>query len=284
MTELSLVEQFVLRLLTDQSPELGARLKQKLNKLLISEGHNRFDETAFGYKKFGEYLTRALAEKVTVEHPASSGDILVRLKAQSQYSQAPVKSQHRAIRSDVWQAFTSTNPERKHFYDPASQEVVSYLESDQGEPAGRITNSLLEITPIGGDQQQNWMHAFLEQLRLNDDTKTPLEAIAAQTYTSGVNAAFTRALGEHSNSWRHYRTNHIIARVRSWADSHSVSMDNLCAPQSVSASPPPLQTARAPEALNRHKAIKLLELMDDEDIARIVIPTLLSSLLLKSRL
>jgi hypothetical protein len=107
----------------------------------------------------------------------------------------------------------------------------------------------------------------------------------AEPYSSIVNAAFTRTLGGHEDFWRHYRTNNVVGNIQAWAKQHEVPFEDLCVPKNSMNSPPLFQNHSTQDQLtSRQQAIKLLELLTEEDIVRFVIPTLLSTILVKSRL
>lgn len=294
MEDSSLASQLILQLLSNQSPELGARLKQRLNALLLAKGLARFDEKFYGYKRFSDFLENVLGDKVSIDRPNDVGDIHVALrqshliKTVSDRTVAPPVGEHTpVIRSDVWQAFANPDPRRKRFFHRRTREVRHYLEGDAGSAATEIERDaaqFVEIHWISGDTQAGWMKSFLDAVKLSQSQRTALEAMIAGGYSSGINAAFTGALGEHSSSWRHCRTNHVTSIIRAWAEQHSVPFGDLCVRKDLKESGQAQVHNLNGQLTPRQQAVKLLELLTDEDIARLVIPTLLSSILIKSRL
>lgn len=298
MEDITEASQLILQLLCKNSPELGARLKQRLNSLLINKGRNPFDERNCGYKRFSDFLQDVLGNKVSIERPDGAGDILVSLRhpvptqsllgicspdgvSPKEEKRTPV------IRSDMWEAFTNPDPKRKRFFQKETRAIRHFLQegsSPSKEEIERDPSQFIEITPISGQTQVEWMRVFLDLLRLPPSQRQPFDALISQPYTSGVNAAFTRALGENGYSWRQYRTNNILEIVKTWTKQHQISFDTICAPISSKNSHPTQNQSTQDQLTPSQQAIKLLELLTEEDIARLVIPTLLSTILVKSRL
>jgi len=286
------VSQLILHLLSKNSPELGARLKQRLNKALNSNGRPRFDEKALGYRKFAEFLHDTLSDYITIDLPATPGDLSVSLK------RIPLPAAHKApprqdsprIRSDVWQAFTNPDPLRKRFFQRDNRAILHFLskrsESYQEQLNGNPQN-FVEIEEISAQNQIQWMHELLDEIKLESGERAPLEALISAGYSSSANAAFTRALGEHEEKWRRYRTRRVAKTIETWAQEHHVAYDELCEPKTdtlAGQSSPALAAAPAEVLTPRQQAEQLLKRLDDEEIAKIVIPAMLSYLLTTSRI
>lgn len=280
------VQQLLLQLLSERSPELGARLKQRLNASLASRGLGRFDERAFGHAKFTAFLESVFGDKVTIERPAGAGDVYVSLRGLPAANSAVATpqlhhDQAQIVRSDVWQAFTNPDSRRKRFFDRETKAVRHFV--NDGSLVQRDltsqTERFAEIERIDGETQTAWMRSFLEGSGLNADQKEALEPLASQPYSSSVNAAFTRALGDQSHAWRQRRTALVIAAIRGWAAAHKVEFGDLCVQKDV------VDTAivHEPRLTPREYAVKLLELLNNEDIGRFVIPALLSSISFNTR-
>ena len=127
------------------------------------------------------------------------------------------------------------------------------------------------------------MREFLGLLALPEPEKVALEGLIAAGYSSGANAAFTKALDGREQEWRKMRTLKVTERIQAWATQHSVKLEALST--SKYANDAPVPTPKAPALLtSRQQAIKLLALMSDEDIARVAIPVLLSSVLSKPQI
>ncbi|MNG11826.1 hypothetical protein D3C84_953940 [compost metagenome] len=113
----------------------------------------------------------------------------------------------------------------------------------------------------------------------------PLQALVNSTYSSDVNAAFTKALGDRELQWRQMRTLKISERIQAWAVEHNINPDNLSI-QPAATSAPVVERPATPSGSilsPRQQAIRLLELMSDEEIQKSAIPVLLNSVLSKSK-
>lgn len=298
MPDLNLTKQLLIRLLSSSSsPELGARLKQRLNAAFIANGFGPFDEGAFGYQRFKDFLSQGLQDILIVTRENESTDILVSLKTSphstpgGQVTAAtPSVGLQPVIRSDVWQAFSNPDIERKRFLNNKTLAVI-HFRNKAGTPellkreVESSPDNFIEIKPIAADLQFKWMTEFLDSLRLSPNEKTSLETLTKEPYSSALNATFTRALGDHGVAWRNFRTKQVVSHIESWCKQQSISFWDLCVQARHQGFPSaPVVPATAPPLSARQHAMKLLDLLTDEDISRLVIPTLLSTILVKSRL
>ncbi|MEW9585101.1 hypothetical protein [Paraburkholderia sp. DGU8] len=301
--------QFLTQLLSVDSPELGARLKQRLKAAFVSNGLGVFDEKSLGFQKFTDYLLRVHSDLVSVERREGLGDVLVFLRttpvARALY--APTLKQPKApaapvIRSEVWQAFANPDPERKRFFNTETDKVVHYLEGKNSTERAQVEaspGSFVEISPISKDLQARWMREFLDSASLPSSEKDALGPLISEPYSSTVNATFSRALGAHSVAWRKYRTAQVTSTIEKWAADAGVALTKLhVAPTEVTSgamqgagavgSHAAATLTSAPATSEpmppRQQVLKLLELLTDDDISRLVLPTLLSTIMIKSRL
>lgn len=288
MDELAHVKQLILQLLASEPFEYCARLKQRLNRQLILLDSVPFDERKFGCRKFSEFLTTHLDGRLHLEKPAGSGDIRVTLKQPVVRPTPVTPSAHRhespvVIRSDVWQAFTNPDAKRKRYLSHSMKTVLHFIEGNNDEFQQKLEaapHMYAEIEFIEPTTQQEWMREFLDLLDLPTAEKAPLENIIATGYSSSVNATFTKALGSREKEWRKLRTLRITERIQTWATQHNVPLEDLCIRQCADEAPQP--APEAPVLLTpRQQAAKLLDLMNDDDIAKVAIPVLLSSVLSK---
>jgi len=288
------VAQLIVQLLATTSPELGARLKQRLNKELDGLGYPRFDEKAFGYRKFADFLQEALPDAILVEYPTSFGDIKVYLKSghplQKPISTTtpPQRKHSPRIRNEVWQAFTNPDPLRLRFLQRDNRYVLHFLDKERGsfqEQLSKNSENFIEITYINAETQMSWMLGFLDLIKLEPGDRAPLEALISGGYSSNANATFTRALGEHGEPWRRYRTRHVCAAIEEWAKKNQVPYDDLCSEKTVISVPEstPTQASNAP-LTPRQQVERMLDLLSDDEITRVAIPALLSHLLTSSRM
>ncbi|WP_316153662.1 hypothetical protein [Cupriavidus sp. BIC8F] len=290
-------------------PELGARLKQRLNAALVANGLGTFDEKALGFRKFTDYLIRVHGHLVAVQRPEGAGDILVSLKHSTPMSRAvahehagvPAPSTTSVIRTAVWQAFANPDPDRKRFLGPNGR-IVHYLESSDSEARQAVEaapEQYTQIEPISQATQGGWMREFLETAPLGQAEKSALEPMIGEPYSSTLNATFTRALGTHGQAWSRFRTTRVTDIIQQWVRAHDVD-DGVIYTQrpstttselgavgsvashataSLAAGPMPISTGSA-----RDQVLKLLELIADEDLERVVLPLLLSTIMIKSRM
>jgi hypothetical protein len=162
---------------------------------------------------------------------------------------------------------------------------VRHFTQQEGMPRDieEHTGEFLEITPISGEEQLAWMRNFAKRDDLPGGTKEALDEILVGPYTSGMNKAFTQALGERSKKWRQERTARIEEIIRRWAADQNFPVHKLYVlpAGTVVQRVDRTTVVSAPAATKgaREKALKLLEVLSDEDIARLVIPAILNAIL-----
>lgn len=293
MNELDLARSLIPQLLSGASPEYGARLKQRLNAELVARGFSTFNEKHYGFKKFSEFLKDSFGALLTLEHPVGAGDIRVSIREAVSPAKSDAHLQHRnslasersIVRSDVWQAFANPDETRLRYLAKATREVVHFVSGAGSEFEIRVKSApedYVQITPVTGETQQAWMHAFIDQKRLTDNDRQALEALISGKYSSSLNSAFTRALGANGDAWRDFRTGKVTQQIRDWAAEHKIDYSELCSPRNPTAAVgKPLAPVLA-SGSPKERATHLLALVSDEDIVRIVIPTILSTLLLRN--
>jgi len=299
--------QLLTQILSVDSPELGARLKQRLKSAFASNGLGVFDEKALGFRKFSDYLLRAHGDLVNVEWQEGLGDILVSLRGTPTARphvptfKQPNASDGPVIRSDVWQAFANPDPERKRFFNTRTDKVVHYLDGHDSTERAQVEaspESFVEIRPIPEELQTRWMRDFLDAASLPPNEKEALGPLIVEPYSSTVNATCTRALGAHGVAWRKYRTAQVTSTIKAWASNADVALGRLHvtpAPLNSGATQtgPTVEShatgdlsvsARSDQIHPRQQVLKLLELLSDDDISRLVLPTLLSTIMIRSRM
>lgn len=299
MLEVAEVSKLLVHLLAARSPEFGARLKQRLNALLRERGLEPFDERQHGFRKFQDFLERGQSDVVKVVRTEGGGDIQVVLKdSPPAVAEAPVlppasspsEWAGRPIRSEVWQAFANPDPERRRFLDRQTFQICHYTPDHHPEVkdlVDRNPSQYVEIPPIVAETQKGWMRDFLDAVPIIGVERAVLDQMITQPYTSALNAAFTRSLAGNAGRWREHRVKLVLNTIFNWAKSNTVDIDRLRTSEEK-------PTVRSPEAAtagghnassaSRAQAMKLLELINDEDIGRVVLPVLLSTILIKSRI
>lgn len=293
MPDLSIFSGMIIELLQTRSPELVARLKQRLNLRLTTQGLPHFDEHAFGYRKFSEFLKATLSSELIFDARNGTGDMLVSL---NQIPAAPVdakpaikageeKTERAAIRNDVWQAFTNPNPQRRRFFHRHTHAIRHF--SDQADEAAikvEILGALqdyVEILPIDGSKQTQWMAEFLDAIPLQGKDRGPFDAMLKESYTSSFNSVFTAALKERGTAWKKFRKARVNLAIDEWATKNGITPIVLSRPidQVSTASPSLLLGAPA----LRIKVQKLLDLVSDDDIEKLILPTLLATISIRAR-
>lgn len=292
---LSQISLLVIDLLKDSPPELAARLKQRLNTSLLDLGFDRFHEKSFGHKRFKDFLYKHFAEILTLVPPAGEGDILVSLKespaaitAENEPVQVDVvhSLEKRVVRSDVWQAFLNQDEERRRYLSKLDGKVVHYR---NGEPAAikaaveADRSNYAEIRPIAEKTQQDWFNAFLQEhppnARIAEKIRPLLEGQLTGTMIEGI----SHMLGASGNTWRSRRARYIYEHIVQWCTEHGVDPATISSPPKVAAHQPDVSSSGSVAAAVRKQAHAILDSLSDGDIAQIVLPILVSTVLVKAR-
>lgn len=288
-------------ILAAQSPQFAARLKQRLTAALNAKGEPPFDEKKFGFKGFRDFLLRGTQDIFSVTQRDGGDDIVVSLlganSASSTSSQPSLGTSH-SLRSEIWQAFTNPDVKRVRYLSRRTYAVRHFLRGEDNTHAKEVLDSpadFVEITPINADVQVTWMKEFIEKHQIKSPLRDALEGIAAHPYSSGVNAAFTGALGSLEDDWRQERVKNIIDTIHRWANANDVSTDKLTRRSGFDSEAIPVpasksigKQSRAVDVTNgvqnsRDQAVRLLDMLSNEDISRIVIPILLSTMLVRGK-
>lgn len=298
--ELQYIQTAILELLTDRPSEVGARLKQRLNRTLLSAGLPAFQEEKFGYRKFSDFLTAELGAQLQIDKPSDDGDIHITLKRQAPPLQClqvlqndvaldsvPKPLPVKLIRGDVWQAFTHLNAHRKRYLDRESGKVVHFLDTDSINVAlvAESAERFVEIPRINAETQLSWMQQFLTVSSFPEAEASTLGQLLEQPYSSQLSVMFGRALGKRQGEWKRYRAERVMNAIQVWASEHGIPSGPLFIfkygqPVEVSVK------AAAPtgKLSPREQAQKLLGMMTEQEIVSVAIPALLGCVLANSRL
>lgn len=286
--ESSIIRSLLVDLLSAQSPELGARLKQRLSAKYLVSGLGIFDEKVWGWRKFGDFLEN-FSDIVTIQRLPGASDIQVSLKTPAV---APVAQQldvgapHPKIRSAVWQAFLNPDPRRTRYFNRVDREVIHFLEGQDAAMQARVDAApaeFIKIDPIDAGLQLSWMETFLDSISLSPNERAAIEPLVKSTYTSQVNAAFTRALGDKAASWRAYRLHKIIDVVNSWVEKNSLKSSDIYYSSSISREAHPLASPNTVSSDSKRRVIDLLELVTEDDIQRLVLPILMAAIVVRAK-
>lgn len=283
-----IVTQLVSELLAEKSPEYAARLKQRLAVVMSERGLGAFEERAYGFKGFRDFLKRGLTN-VKLEE---SGDDLLVYSADVGKSVQPraqvlsnIPQASTTIRSDVWQAFSNPDNSRHRFLNKKTYVIRHYIEGEDSAARSEVEaarGDFLEIKSITGEEQREWMRQFLTSASIKESERGVLEAIIALPYSSSMNAAFTQALGENSDAWRHFRTKHVTNYMSAWASTNGLNMEKLRLHQRSPAASNPKLSLKS-DVAPREQVVRLLDLLSDAEISRIVLPILLTTMLVRSK-
>lgn len=293
MLEFHNVKQLVGQLLSDRSPEFSARLKQRLANETIAQGLGYFDESVFGYTKFKDFLEKGLADLVEVQRPSNSGDILVSLRQSNSspigLNRTPARTPaFPPIRGEIWQAFINLDPKRRRFLDRKSYTVRHFIH-DAASPDRAIVEKnpedFVEIRPISGAMHVGWMKSFLDSVQMSYPAGSEFDNIVSQPYSSHLNAKFAFALGALGEVWRRYRADKVAGQVKEWATLHGVPMEALFAAPKIALTEGSTPTGSLEVSVigPKERIVRLLDLLTDDDVNRLVLPTILSTILIKSR-
>ena len=219
-------------------PQVGARLKQRLNRTLLNAGLPAFDEKQFGYRKFTEFLVAELGEHLIVEKPVEGGDIQITLKHPSIAASAALAGQNdtahsssakplpvRLIRGDIWQAFTHLNEHRKRYLDRAAVRCCIF-DSEAANVAlvAEAPERFVEIPRVDADTQLSWMQQFLAISSFPNAEAAALAQLLEQPYSSQLSVLFGRALGKRQAEWKRYRAERVTEVVQNWAGEHEIPL------------------------------------------------------------
>lgn len=285
--------QLLAKLLAE-SPYIGSRLKLRLNAESIAHGLGPFNYAALGYRTFKDFLQHGTDGIVHVELPNGPGDLRVSLldNMRELYQLVPTQDTEGAgpslsnntVRSPVWQAFCNPDTNRRRFLHVPSA-TVRHFKVQEGMPLdiAEHGDEFLEITPIGGEEQLVWIRSFLGRIQVDGDTGAMLETILTGPYSSGMNAEFTQALGVNAEAWRRERVAKIEDVIRHWADRHQFPVHKLYVMTDGSVASASALLEPTVDASARHRAQLLLQMLSEDDIARLILPTILDTILKTTR-
>lgn len=305
MSEINEIRELIRQLLASSPvPELGARLKQRLQAELERRGEARFDERTFGYRKFSDLLSDFPSDFEIVKSQGP-GDLHVRLRHAHQgpanplprsvshlSRPLPVRELPR-VRNDVWQAFTNPDPRRRRFVHRANGQVHHYLEDDGDSrfdvDVASDPDRFIEIIPVQPQEQLIWMREYVVALSLPDSQSMPLLRLVEGPYTSQLNTMFTSALAEHGLGWRRRRAGRVYEYIEIWAKKHNVSLQILIEGpskdvegESDSVEDGARLGSERPR-IARERVMQLLSMLPDQDVEELVLPVLLTTLWITTR-
>lgn len=262
----------------------AATLKQRVNAALQSKSLPVLNERALGFKKFSELL-ESQSDWLHITPPTGTGDLLVRLRVALADTSTSPPTHLQTIRSDIWQAFTNPDGQRRRTFCKPTGMVRHFIPGQNSTEEQEVIASPgdhVEIPPILGTSQIEWMREFLDHIELPPGERAAYEAMLSEPYTSGLNLTFTRALGAHAHAWREFRTRRVTDQIVKWAEEAGISLSSL---EKTSIKETAVENPRVAsgELSPRQQVAKLLEIIADEDLTKVVIPVLLTTILVKSK-
>ena len=295
MQDRQLTGQLLIFLLEDKSPELGARLKQRLIHEYDRRGLGLFNEKDYGHSKFSDFLQNVYGDLLALEKRDGSGDMVVSLRSDTardaQFKpdhlneQPPIKEDLTRISNDVWRAFANPDPDRKRFLNKNTGSVRHFLNDEQNDARSEVEASadgFVEIDFATAAEQQRWMKEFLEIAKLRPEEKVALEPLICDVYSSEVQKLFCRALGDWGKEWRRFRNKKMIGKIYQWAKQNNIPFKLLRPLVRKTGQSITMASARTVRLSPRQRANKLLELFDDDQVAKLILPVLSAALLIDS--
>lgn len=295
--DISQISRLVFELLKDSPPELAARLKQRINISLVKSGFNRFDEKAFGNKRFTDFLQKHFAETLTLIPPVGQGDVLVALREPTAVHAAQIEAPNAelagvlekpVVRSDVWQAFLNQDKERRRFFSKADGKVVHYRNAEPADIKAAVEATpadYVEILPIPEQTQLDWFRAFLQKNPANPRYAGAIQQLLDADIGSVAIESITHMLASQGDVWRAQRARLIHAHIAEWCAKHGLRAEAICNPpkvQPASKLAPPATAIESSTAV-RKQAQAILDSLSDGDIAQIVLPILVTTVLVRAR-
>ena len=289
-------------LLAVQSPQVASRLKQRLNAALQAKGADTFDERKHGFKGFRDFLQRGTEGLFVVKSTDDGADVVVSLPvkapAAAPTAGTPIPAIGTTVRSEIWQAFTNPDATRLRFLNKRTFVVRHFLRGEDSAHSREVDaapEDFVPVEPITGEDQLRWMREFIDLKGIEQPHRALLEAIMAKPYTSGLNAAFTGALRQLGKEWSAYRVKHVIEKIAAWAKPHGISAEHLNPRPAETVVTPVLAPVKKPASVvdspssgdgvmdPRAQASGLLAMLSDDEIRRVVLPILLSTMLVRGK-
>jgi hypothetical protein len=299
MVDYKPVVREILRELLSRGPQRGALLKLVFSREFERQSNGVSYQQAFwNYQKFTDLLV-ANSDLFEVQWPEGPGDVTVKLRdaapslALIATQPADTPAPQGFVRSDLWNAFTNPDPNRRRFIHRLSGEIVHFLAHSGAELDRRIADQVatdgnfVEIQPARAEEQHAWMAAFIASSALPESKRRLVSDLINLPYSSRVNAIFLAALGEFAEGWRQYRSARVFDVVKRWRDETNFSSGLLLGPKSHiqgpvrPPAPPPtvpdpstlVHTADGPaEAELRRLLHVAIDGMDHSELARVTLP------------
>lgn len=306
MQDIQFVSQIVIQSLRENSPEFGARLKQKINNRLRDLGKNHFDEKQFGYRRFRDFLEGNFEGVINISPASDSGDIHISLIEgvdTSKWNSIPNVDADSfdlsLARNDVRLAFANPDENRKRYFFRVNPSVKHFDINGPSKERTEIESSpqdYVEIKPVSGVEQKQWMLSFFNENKNNIENSKAVEDILLKDYSTSLNVEFSKALGVFSGKWKIFRNKKFSQNILQWCSDKNIDIKLIIKNEEVLRKEADAYDLRVKdfggskntkklhgsEINPRDKASKLLDLMSEDEISQIVVPMLLSVMMVKN--
>jgi hypothetical protein len=293
MSTHDLLREILVDVLRAGGAQIGARVGLEVRRSYELRTRLPLDLRRFGFEKLRDLL-QANSDVVEISPDPNSHDILVSLKG-SGSPEADTALQHHlsSIRlpTQLWQAFTNPDDNRRRYLNRRTGEVAHYREACEETPdrsaRSRIDkwgNDAVEIQPVPGDAQLEWMREFISSIDLPERSRDLAKRILVAPYSSVLNTSFLGAIGSHGPEWKRRRGRLVVDFVKAWCDRNDVQYSEdewgvSIAQQSEHTSPASRQTLLHHES-RRSSLHELIEALPEEHLDSILVPaTALAKLL-----
>jgi hypothetical protein len=234
----------------------AASLKPRLQKQLPS-----FSEAALGYASFRAFLTDA--ERAGRVHLTLTrgGDVEVT-------PPGGASVEIRRIRPDFWQAATDDAGDRRYFYDPQSDRVITRTAEGESE------SGLVVIPNADTETQEGWISAFLATPPQSQSPELAEKVAAASTLSKKIEI-LNRDSGA-AKAWHQTRLDAVRELLEKWASEHDLTI-NLVDRSQKPARPRPTQVRRLAksgggEERLRERLHRAIDRMPPSELLRLPIP------------
>ncbi len=279
-SDLELARWLLVELLSDGTPVVGARLKQLLSRRYESYTGRRFNEAAWGYRKFSDFLS-ANPDLVEIRSPQEHTDVSVVLRPGVQKATAVSAARFTEdaakpkLPGQLWQAFTNPDPGRKRFFHRRTHRIAHFVTGQDDDLNTGVERAVagdrdyVEVEFVPGPRHLAWMKEFLDSIVIPDSQRQVFDKLVKEPYTTASNVIFTQALGPFGGGWRRFRSEKLHEVIRAWAEKNGIAVGDLVSPAGdpteaageVAAQAPGLPVSKDYAELRRylHMAVDALE-------------------------
>jgi hypothetical protein len=285
MQDQTLLRALLSEILLSSGPQKGARLASELRREYELRTGQRFSLKQWGHSRFVDLLEE-FRDCVEITRPDGPGDIDVTLRV-------GIDSDHRHRAKDedvsgaatptsrlpfpIWQAFVNPDPNRRRFFNRRTRAVAHYVENspEQVDAYARTRvqawgEFAVPIQFISAETQRSWMIDHLTSITVSEQTRSALERLVRDEYTSAVNAIFSKGLGPAGSAWRVKRTCQVVQHIRNWASENQIDVNDLFREPRGHEFEPPEQSYSPSD--RRRMLHALIDTLRDEQLGSVLVP------------